>query len=278
MLSESARRSPTGPLRGLIARYDGYLQAGAPPARHLGLPSPYVTMIVTLGDRLRLVEHVDRSRPPVSYDSLIGGLHRTPVIVAHDGAQSGVHVRVSPLASRALFGVPAGELAGADLAADEVLGRLAAELHERVAEAAGWPERFATLDAVLAARLGDGVPPAPVANAWRLLVRSGGAMSISALANEVGWSERQLTKQFDREIGMTPKLAARVIRFDGACEALQAQLASFGRTDIARVAADFGYHDQSHLVRDFRAFTRLSPSGWLAQEFGNVQANRAVAV
>jgi AraC-like DNA-binding protein len=68
------------------------------------------------------------------------------------------------------------------------------------------------------------------------------------------------------------------MRFNGAREALQSQLATAGRTDIARVAADFGYHDQSHLDRDFRGFTGLSPSRWLAHEFGNVQAPRAAVV
>jgi AraC-like DNA-binding protein len=63
-----------------------------------------------------------------------------------------------------------------------------------------------------------------------------------------------------------------VIRFHRASQALRNQLAFDGRTDIARVAADCGYHDQSHLVRDFRAFTGLAPSQWLQRELRNVQA------
>jgi hypothetical protein len=122
-ISEGARRLPTGRLSDLIARYDGYLQAGAPPGRHLGLPSPYMTMIVTLREPLHVAEHVDRRRPAASYESLIGGLHSTPVTIAHDGAQSGIQLCVSPLASRALFGMPAAELAGADMAAEDVIGR-----------------------------------------------------------------------------------------------------------------------------------------------------------
>ena len=278
MVSESARRTPVHSLHGAIARYDGYRQRGVAPARHLGLPSPFMTLIVTLEEPLRLVEHVDRSRPPASYQSLVGGLHTTPVVIAHDGAQSGIQVRVSPLASRALFGMPAGELAGADHAAGEVLGRLAGELHERLASAISWSERFAILDSALTLLLGDILPPAPVINAWTLLMASRGSLPISRLAREVGGRERQLAKRFEQEIGLGPKLAARVIRFDQARLALQSQLAADGRTDIAWVAAQCGYHDQSHLVRDFRAFVGLAPSRWLAQEFGNVQVERLAEV
>lgn len=284
MVSESAHGTPEGALRGLVARYDGYRQRGVAPARHLGLPSPFMTLIVTLDEPLHLARHVDPRQPPASYDSLVGGLHATPVVVAHDGAQSGIQLSVSPLASRALLGMPAGALAGADFDAGDLLGRLAGELHERLAEAADWPRRFAILDAALASRLRDGAPPRPVVDAWTLLIRSGGSIPISGLARAVGWSERQLGKRFQQEIGVSPKLAARMIRFDRARRSLQSRTAagsrpgfrSGSRPDIAWIAAECGYHDQSHLVRDFKSFTGLAPSRWLAQEFGNVQAQSII--
>ena len=179
---------------------------------------------------------------------------------------------MSPLASRALLGVPAGDLAGIDLPASDVLGRLAGELHERLAAASDWRERFAILDAALTRRLtGERVIPAPIAQAWRLILASAGSAPVARIAREVGWSERHLTNRFRREIGLTPKLASRIVRFHRARHALQAQLTTGGRPDIAGTAAHCGYADQSHLVRDFRAFAELAPARWLREEFGNVQ-------
>ncbi|HEY7007493.1 MAG TPA: helix-turn-helix domain-containing protein, partial [Jatrophihabitantaceae bacterium] len=89
-------------------------------------------------------------------------------------------------------------------------------------------------------------------------------VSIASIARAVGWSERHLATRFRTEIGLTPKAAARVIRFDRARRMLRARTG-------ADVAARCGYFDQSHLVRDFVSFTGLSPSAWLAAEFGNVQ-------
>ncbi|MGH2851639.1 MAG: helix-turn-helix domain-containing protein [Solirubrobacteraceae bacterium] len=279
MRSESVRGRPAPALRGLVARYDGYRQQGVAPARHLGLPSPFMTVIVTLHEPLEIARHVDPARPASRYDALVGGLHATPVVVAHDGAQSGIQLRVGPLASRSLFGCPAGELASLDVAAADVLGPLAGELHERLAVADRWQERFAILDAALSARAApDRGAPAAIAHAWRLLLASGGRTSVAVIAHEVGWSERHFANRFRQEIGLTPKLAARVIRFDRARQALQADHRSSGRAEIARAAADAGYFDQSHLDRDFTEFATLSPSRWLAHEFGNVQDDRLLAV
>jgi AraC-like DNA-binding protein len=261
------------PLRGLVAAYDGYRLRGAAPELHLGLPSPFMTVIVTLDEPLQVVRHLDRRRPAGQYDALVGGLHASPVVIGHDGAQSGIQLRVSPLGSRALLGLPAGELAGVDVAAEDVLGDVAAdELREQIATAPGWRERFAILDATLSRRLdGEQRVPAPVAQAWRLLLASAGTTPIAKIAREVGFSGRHLTNRFRQEIGLTPKLASRVIRFHRARHLLQAQVTAERRWDIAWAAACCGYSDQSHLVRDFGTFAELPPSQWLAQEFANVQ-------
>ena len=121
-MSESAWAAPAAPLRGLIAGYSGYRQHEVPPATHRGLPSPYLTLIITLDDPLTIARHPDPADPPGRYDTLAGGLHTTPALITHDGRQSGVQIALSPLGARALFGMPAAELARRDLPATEVLG------------------------------------------------------------------------------------------------------------------------------------------------------------
>jgi AraC-like DNA-binding protein len=261
---------PKGPAGAVVAAYHGYRQRGVAPARHLGLPSPYLTLIFTLDDPLQIVEHVD-GRPPRAYDALAGGLHTTPAVITHGGCQSGIQLQVHPHAARVLFGVPAGELAGTDGDADAVLGRLVERVRNRLGEATTWGQRFAVLDdelGALVSREAIAGPPPAVVNAWRLLRHSHGAVPIGRLAEAVGYSDRRLSTLFDAEIGLTPKTAARVIRFDRARRAVQ--IAESG--SLGRIAAEHGYSDQSHLVRDFVAFTGRSPTKWLAEEFGNVQA------
>jgi AraC-like DNA-binding protein len=274
---ESVRAAPAGPLRGLIGWYSGYRQEGVPPARHAGLPSPYLTLIITLDDPLTVARHPSPADRPGDYRTLLGGLHTTPALITHPGRQSGVQVQLSPLGARALLGLPAGELAGRDLPAGDVLGRVAGELHERMRPAAGWPARFAILDQLLLDRadLDQQVTP-DIAEAWRLLLRTGGQVRAAELASQVGWSPRYLQRRLLAETGLTPKAAARVARFDRARRILQRQAAApADRTPmtLADVAAGCGYYDQAHLAREFRALAGGPPAAWLADEFRNVQSS-----
>jgi AraC-like DNA-binding protein len=278
LVDEHRHGRPAGPLRPFVAGYAGYRQRGVPPARHRGLPSPFLTLIFTLDEPLVLLAHPDPRQPPGDFGALLGGLHSAPALITHDGAQSGLQVALRPLGARALLGLPAGELAELDVPAEAVLGPLCAELRARALAAPGWPERFAILDEILLRRLTtatqatQATTPAPeVRFAWHRLLRTGGTARISDLAAETGWSGRHLTSRFRTEIGLTPKAAARVVRFDRARHLLATSARSSGY-HLADLAAACGYFDQAHLAREFRALAGCPPSQWITEEFRNIQA------
>jgi AraC-like DNA-binding protein len=276
VVNEAARRRPDDRVRSAVFAYHGYRQRGVAPALHRGLPSPYLTLIFTIDEPVQIVGQVDRRRPGQVYDAIAGGLHVAPAIIKHDGAQSGIQLLVDPLASRALFGLPAGELVSHDGEASEVLGSVAGEIHDQLRATASWADRFAILDRVLGRVLtrrgaDAGTPSGAVVHAWQLLLATDGRAPVRALASAVGYSERHLANQFRTELGLTPKTAARVIRFDRARRTLAGD-ATRAPLRIGEVAARQGYYDQSHLVRDFVDFAGCPPSVWLAEEFRNVQA------
>ena len=132
MVDEHHRYLPAEPLRRYVAAYTGYRQRGLPPARHRGLPSPYLTLIFTLDEPLTIAAHPDPGQPPGEFGTLLGGLHSVPALITHAGAQSGIQVALRPLGARALLGLPAGEIAALDLPAEAVLGGVCAELRDRV--------------------------------------------------------------------------------------------------------------------------------------------------
>jgi AraC-like DNA-binding protein len=275
-IEESVWGVPAPALRPFIAGYAGFRQAGVPPATHRGLPSPYLTVIFTLDDPLTISAHPDPRQQPASYRSLVGGLHTSPALVTHQGRQSGIQLLLSPLGARALLGMPAAELASIDVEGCEIFGPLADQIVERIGAARDWPGRFGVLDRALTSRLSD--PPmnpdtsGEVGHAWRRLIADGGHCPVSELAAETGWSDRHLRSMFSGETGLTPKAAARVIRFDRARRLLQRRAAAGSQLLLADLAADCGYYDQAHLAREFRDLAGLPPSAWLATEFRNVQA------
>ncbi|MFD0635074.1 helix-turn-helix domain-containing protein [Catenulispora yoronensis] len=181
---------------------------------------------------MSIAAHPDPGQAPGDFDTLLGGLHTSPALIVHEGRQSGVQIMMSPLAARELLGMPAGAVAGIDVFADEALGRDVLEVRERLREAPDWPARFAAVDAWLMRRraaVDARRPVSPeVTRAWRMLVASGGAVQVPALAAEVGWSTRHLAGRFGREIGLTPKAAARVVRFDRARRTLAARVREAG--------------------------------------------------
>lgn len=277
-IDEHVQARPSARLRQYVAFYSGYRQAGVAPGRHRGLPSPFLTLIFTMDDPLVIAVHPDARQAAGRYDSLAGGLHLTPALITHPGWQSGVQVSVSPLGCRALFGLPAVEIAGLDVDAADLLGaHVVDEVRAGLLSGPDWPRRFAALDRVLT-RMVDARtsglrtisdnPVAPqIAYAFGRIVRGG--VSVASLADEVGWSGRYLTDRFRAEIGLRPKEAARVARFDRARRALRPA------ARLADVAAGHGFADQSHLVREFQAFAGCSPTRWMADEFGFVQAGAA---
>jgi AraC-like DNA-binding protein len=281
-VSESAAGRPAPALLPFIAGYSGYRQAGLPPAIHAGLPSPYLTVIFTLDDPLTIAAHPDPAQPGGEYLTLAGGLHTSPATVTHEGYQSGIQLAVSPLAARPLLGLPASELVSIDVEGTEVFGGLATEIQQRIRSAASWPERFAVLDEVMTAKFASAQADshrdvsAEVCFAWQRLLDTGGTITVSALAEETGWSARHLRAKFTAELGLSPKAAARVVRFDRTRRLLQRRAASGQPLDLAALAARCGYYDQAHMDGEFRALAGSAPTTWLVREFRNLQAGSVV--
>jgi AraC-like DNA-binding protein len=265
---EMAIGQPAPRLRPLVERYVGYRLEGFAPGCHQGLPSRHVTLIVSLDRPVELAVMPDPRQSPGSFWTLVGGLHSAPATIRHDGRQHGVHLELSPLGTRALLGLPAGELASTVVHLQDLLGPRGQELPERLAGLADWPARFAVLDQFLAGMAADRAgPPAPVAWAWRRLVATGGGVEVAALAREAGWSRRHLGEAFRRELGISPKVAARVLRFERSCRLLRRRQ----RPRLAEVALASGYYDQAHLNREWRELAGRSPAAWLAEELPSAE-------
>lgn len=138
---------------------------------------------------------------------------------------------------------------------------------------ATWTDRFLHLDTALARLARDrGRPDPELGWAWQRLATSHGAVGINGLATEVGWSRRHLGERFRREYGLTPKQAARVMRFELAHRLLRRD----DRPALADLAARCGYYDQTHLTREWRELAGCPPTVWLAEELPYVQDLEAV--
>ncbi|MEW5540504.1 helix-turn-helix domain-containing protein [Streptomyces cyaneofuscatus] len=255
---------PAPALRRYVRSYVGFDLREFPAGVHCGPPGRALTTVISLSGPLGVGAGVDDGSPVTRFDSVAGGLMRRSVAIHHDGRQHGVQVSLTPLGARAVYGVPAAELAHRLVPLDELLGALGVELVDRLRAATSWAARFAVLDESLLRAVGRGdgdclyrVRP-EVAEAWRRLVAAQGRVQVGAVATELGWSRRYLTERFRGEVGLSPKTFARVLRFEHAHELATAR-DPLPWADVATVS---GYADQAHLVRDWREFTGRSPTVW----------------
>lgn len=271
-VADAVTAAPARRLAPLVSSYSGNRYEGFSPGTHLGLPSRHLTVVVSLGAPLDVA--AERAHAFGSFTALAAGLHTTPAVIAHEGSGYTVSFELTPAGARSLLGLPAGELVGAIVDLEELLGPpQVRELAERMAAAPAWQERFAVLDDVLTRRAGrmdeaDGA----TAGAWHRIVESGGAVRIGDLADEVGYSRRHLTERFTREYGLTPKQTARVVRFERSWLLLRRLERSRrlsrrnDRRSLAEIAARCGYYDQAHLAREWNDLAACPPSAWLAAE------------
>ncbi len=232
----------------------GYEERSAAPLVRSEFATASLVMIFEIGAPLRVSNGGRNERHPGGF---VGGLQDGPTRTEHAGHQAGVQLNLSALAARELLGIPLAELAHDVVALADALPRAQRELPRRLGELATWEER---LDAVAALLRRLPEPPraehAELAWAVAQIERSRGAARIAALARELGWSERRLQRTFAREIGLAPKTFARIVRF----EALMTRVRRGVHVGWAEDAQALGYYDQSHLVRDVRQFSGLTPS------------------
>jgi AraC-like DNA-binding protein len=242
--------APHPQLRGLLARdYASFTELAAPPHDMVAPATAAVCIVVKLND--------SDWRPP---EFLIGGrdfciCNRIP---AGDSAHPFMQQWLTPLgAYRLLGGVPMDALSGQVVDLTDVLGEGIRPLADQLREAPSRRHQFALLDAYLLRRAQDGPKPAPeVSWAWGRLMATGGKLPIRRLAGEVGWSHKHLITRFKQQVGLPPKTAARLVRFD----AVWRRLATHPPARWDQVAVECGYADQAHLIRDFRQFTGACPT------------------
>ena len=252
---ELATAPPAERLRPFAREYVGWSEHVGPPLCRRELPTEEAPLIINFGAPFHLFAPGD-SRRHVDLASFVTGAYDTYQLVESDGASSGVQVNFTLLGIRLLVGRPIEDMKNRAFAPEEIFGEFARELTHRLYDATSWDERFECLDHALTMRMRDPLDvPAGVRCAWHRLVTSRGRSSIASIVQEVGWSQRHFIAQFKHEIGVSPKVFARMLRFGSVVRTIRA-----GQTvDLAALAVASGYYDQSHLNRDVREFAGTTP-------------------
>jgi AraC-like DNA-binding protein len=225
------------------------------------LPRGAVTVIFDVGQRqqLNFYEADGKTRlcvPP----AFITGPHTASYVsnIRADEPVMAVHFR--PAGAFPFLGIPLGDLKDAYVGVDEIWGSDGRVLHERLIETASAKTRFHILEQFLLSRPSLSVDRQPGVAAAIAAIENDPSVRMADIRHQVGMAAKRLIGLFRAEVGLSPKAYARVRRLQAAL-----QLLGGGRMGGARVAAEVGYFDQAHFVRDFESFTGMTPSRYSQQ-------------
>lgn len=265
MLSRYHRPQP--PLASFVNSFwlcDGYTPAHTV-ERHL--PNGTTQLIFNLrDDTLRVYDPSGETRVTIVRGPLITGPRDEYTMLDTAQQASLLGIQFKPGGASPFLAAPASELRNRNVPLDALWGAAAHELYERVLTAGTPQARIAVLEEMLLRRLAraggrSAMPHPAVAFALREFHALPRTCSVAQVTERVGLSSRHFGRVFGEVVGLTPKAYCRVRRF-------QAALAGIARVDTVpwvEIATSCGYYDQAHFIHDFRAFSGLTPSAYLAR-------------
>jgi AraC-like DNA-binding protein len=247
---------PHPALRPHVVRYTGWFERRATPLQRRELPSHYIPLIINFGSAIRVSRAADPTRWD-SYGSFTTGAYDSFVLVETDAGAGGIQIDFTLLGARRYLGVPLDGLTNRAISLDDVFGSAGRDLTAALHDAPDWAARFDLLDRAIASRTeSTHTVSREMFWAWNRIIDTAGHVPIGSLSTGLGWSRRRLAARFKEDIGLAPKVFARVMRFHRAVERLKARQLP----RLSDVALDCGYYDQAHFDRDFRVFAGVTPT------------------
>ena len=230
--------------------------------RNVILPDGAMELIVNLGDPQKLCARNNLTKHTVFRHSWISGERLSPIVIDEVGYVHLIGVRLRAGGAWPFLGIPLREFTDQVLELETIVGREIEDLRDQLSEAPDDNSRFDLLESWLVHRARSRTRPTrSVSHALRVIQGGLEAVRIGKIADTIGISHKHLLREFDRCVGLTPKVFARVCAFQRVIRLVGQK----EEVDWASTAAMCGYHDQAHLIHEFRAFSGLTPANYLTK-------------
>ena len=187
---------------------------------------------------------------------IVAGLIHKPYMADLTEGSRFIGVKLRTGAFYSLFRSPAGFFADRMVSLKSLIGEDSRRF-EKVFSAKTFPARLRIIESNLKQLAEKSIPmDKKIKAAVENICKSKGQIKISELTRLTGMSERQFEREFDKWVGIRPKIFCANIRFEQALQLLKSQ----PERGLLNIALESGYHDQAHLVADFKKFRGKAPS------------------
>lgn len=248
---------PKPPLAAHI-QYFGYWQGDITSGLHTSraLPRGAVTAIIAVDGHADLGFYASDGRTPLAVPPAFAvGAGAAAYVIHVAAARTIMTIHFRPAGALAFLGCPLGDLENALIGLDELWGFSAELLRERLIAAGSAQQRVELMEHFLVGRMRRGqIWPQPLVVSTLRRAELNPSMRVAKAQALSGLSAKRFNALFRSEVGLSPKAYLRVRRLQAVLRALNTP------TQGAAIAADLGYFDQAHLVREFRAFTGITPT------------------
>jgi len=228
---------------------EGNSEPGAPEPERV-LPDGCAELILNFGDRF--IQHNGDGPQTQPLNFLVGQITR-PMLISPTGKAELIGIRFHPGGTSPFFRLPMKSLTNEAVELELLSRPIAQRITERVQHLPTLPLKIVELERVLVTAIQTENCDHWLPGIANQIVLSGGVISVDDLANTAGVSHRQLERRFLRDVGVTPKVLCRILRFQQVFRIVESD------PTWATVAVDCGYYDQAHLIRDFRQFAEQTP-------------------
>jgi len=219
------------------------------------IPDGYPEMIFHFGDPYLIKLNTKWIRQSWS---VLGGQMTSHFFLKNTGVSSILGIKFKPAALNLLFGVDMYTLTNRVVSLKQLNHPDLTALEGMLREAGDHTNRIAAIEDYFSKNFRAVNNELVIYATVEKIFASNGMVSVAAICKENGCSERQLERMFRKYIGLSPKLYSRIIRFASIFQVAQ------GRKEIngCELGLASGYYDQSHFIKNFKAFAGEGPSGY----------------
>jgi AraC-like DNA-binding protein len=227
------------------------------------LPTGTLELVINLReDQVRVYDGEETSRCQTLRGAVVCGPHSGFFVIDTAEQESVVGIHFRPGGAFPFLHLTAGELLDAHVSLETLWGTGAATLRDRLLEAPTPDLMFRILEQTLLDMADRPLVRHPaVSFALDQFQRGPFQRSVSDLVVRSGLCHRRFIRVFTEEVGLTPKLFARIQRFQQVLQLIE----TGAKVNWSNLAATCGYYDQAHFIRDFRIFSGINPTEYLAQ-------------
>jgi len=171
-----------------------------------------------------------------------------------------IAVRFSVLGAYHFFGTPMNEIANGETALRNLWKDMAPEIEDRINFANTTHQRSQIIQRFLQIQLSrNGYTDGAIEFCINEIKQARGQISVEALADKVGISNRQLVRRFDKCVGLSPKELVRITKFISSLDMVN----DSKNKSLTEIAVEAGYYDQAHFIHDFKEFSGMTPTDYL---------------